>query len=262
MIRITLPDTSPRKLVFYLAMEEYIARNINKIANGTTKEYFFLWRVPPTVIFGRNQDIEAEVNLKYCKTHNIEFYRRKSGGGCVYADWGNIMTSYITTDTEVDTVFQRYLDKLASALQSLGFNAVKTEHNDVLIDGKKVSGNAFYKMSQSSIVHGTLLFDVDFNEMSHSITPSKEKLNSHGVKSVRQRVVNLKEIIDATHQQPPHSQSLISSLALKNYLESYFQTETICLSEHDIKLIEDIEKTYLDEAFIYGTYLVRRTGSL
>ena len=175
MVYVKLPDTAQRRLVFYLAMEEYLA---SKCGKETDEEFFFLWQVSPTVIFGRNQDIEAEVNIDFCKENDIQFYRRKSGGGCVYADMGNIMISYITPDKNVGIVFNRYLDSLAGALGSMGFDAVKTEHNDILISGKKVSGNAFYALPHSSIVHGTLLVDVDFNMMASAITPSKEKLES------------------------------------------------------------------------------------
>ena len=88
MKHIVLPDNRPRRLVFYLAMEEYVARNLNE------KECFFMWQVAPTVIFGRNQVLETEVNLPYCQANNIAIFRRKSGGGCVYSDMGNIMLSY------------------------------------------------------------------------------------------------------------------------------------------------------------------------
>lgn len=80
---IVLPDSKCRKLPFYLAMEEYVA-------NTMPYDSFFMWQVKPTVIFGRNQVMENEVNLSYCREHGIEVYRRKSGGGCVYADMDNI----------------------------------------------------------------------------------------------------------------------------------------------------------------------------
>ena len=86
MIYVTLPnDNRERRLTFYLATEEYIARHMKG------NEYFFMWQVTPTVIFGRNQLIQNEVNLEYCRQHNINTFRRKSGGGCVYVDMNNIM---------------------------------------------------------------------------------------------------------------------------------------------------------------------------
>lgn len=255
MINVKLPITTKHRLVFYLAMEEYLA---GKCGREIDKDMFFVWRVAPTVIFGRNQDIEAEVNLDFCKENGIEFYRRKSGGGCVYADWGNVMISYITCDTNVNEVFNRYLDSLADALCRLGFDAVKTEHNDILISDRKVSGNAFYALPHSSIVHGTLLCDVDFEMLGKAITPSKEKLESHGVKSVRQRVENLKQL-RVNGQQPTVLNKDVASASsvfdieeICNKLVSSFCDEEMTLSEDDIKNIEAIEKDYLDENFIYG----------
>ena len=88
---ITLPTSEVRRLSFYLAMEEYVARHLDE------PDCFFLWQVEPSVIFGRNQVLENEVNVDYCRTHGIKLYRRKSGGGCVYADMDNLMWSFITS---------------------------------------------------------------------------------------------------------------------------------------------------------------------
>lgn len=98
MLFVNLPDNTVRKLPFYLAMEEYLARNFND-------EFFFMWQVNPTVIFGRNQLIDSEVNIDYCRSQGIQMYRRKSGGGCVYADMDNIMFSYIVSSESVTTIF-------------------------------------------------------------------------------------------------------------------------------------------------------------
>ena len=184
---VKLPEEKQHKLPFYLAMEEYLAEHC-------VEDLLFIWRVEPTVIFGRNQVMLAEVNVDYCEQHHIQYYRRKSGGGCVYADKGNIMTSYITPKVTSDVAFNEFLNKLAEVLRKLGFEAVKTEHNDILIGGRKVSGNALFQKEKASIVHGTLMYDVDIQTLMEAITPSKQKLEKHGIESVRQRVVNLKEL--------------------------------------------------------------------
>ena len=109
MIHVKLPDElarAPRRLPFYLAMEEHLARNFSG-------EYFFMWQVAPTVIFGRNQIIDAEVNLDYCRREGIDTCRRKSGGGCVFADMNNIMFSHITTCRSVATTFTDFTSKVA-----------------------------------------------------------------------------------------------------------------------------------------------------
>ena len=126
MIHLTLPTDDTRRLSFYLAMEEYVAPLLLPPRGESTKRekassllplgggregasFFFLWQVEPTVIFGHNQVIENEVNIDYCREHGIQFYRRKSGGGCVYADRSNVMMSYITRSDQVQTTFKAYM---------------------------------------------------------------------------------------------------------------------------------------------------------
>ena len=120
MTYISLSDSINRELPFYLAMEEYVARHVD------VADAFFIWQVSPTVIFGRNQLIENEVNLDYCRSHNIATYRRKSGGGCVYADMGNLMLSYITKEENVNFTFNRYINMVALVLCRLGVEAKAT----------------------------------------------------------------------------------------------------------------------------------------
>ena len=171
----------------------------------------FTWIVKPTVIYGRHQSAEVEVNEEYCREHNIKIVQRKSGGGCVYADEGNLMVSYISPSTHSEQVFTEYLELLRGALSNKGLSAVTTSHNDILVDGKKVSGCACYAAPTGTIVHGTLLFDVNLEAMVKAITPTSAKLAKHGVASVRQRVVNLKELTDVFRN--------ISEL--REYIEQY-----------------------------------------
>lgn len=131
MIYVALPIEEQRPLPFYLAMEEYIARTL------PAADYFFMWQVAPTVIFGRNQLIDSEVDTAYCKAHDIQMYRRKSGGGCVYADQSNIMLSYITPTSNVNFTFHRYMLMVEHVLQKLGLQARTTGRNDILIGGKR-----------------------------------------------------------------------------------------------------------------------------
>jgi lipoyltransferase/lipoate-protein ligase len=231
---IAYPFQEVKRLSFYLATEEFLARNYPE------DEYFFMWQVNPTVIFGRNQLIENEVNLQFVKDNNIEFYRRKSGGGCVYADFSNIMFSFITPTFNKDFVFNTYLNKVADILKELGLNAYVSGRNDILVDGLKVSGNAFYQVNSRSIVHGTMLYNTDLSVMVKAITPDNEKLISKGIDSVRKRVTNVKEHLNITIED------------FKKYIRSHIADEEIVLMDHDIKEIEKIEKTYLKDDFIYG----------
>ena len=231
---VNYPFNETKRLTFYLATEEFLARNY------PADEYFFMWQVNPTVIFGRNQLIENEVNLKFVKENNIEFYRRKSGGGCVYADFSNIMFSFITPNFNKDFVFNTYLTKVAEILKNLGLNAHVSGRNDILIDGLKVSGNAFYQVNSRSIVHGTMLYNTDISVMVKAITPDNEKLISKGIDSVRKRVTNIKEHLD------------ISIEEFKNFVKKNIAIESVILTQSDISEIERIESTYLTDDFIYG----------
>lgn len=226
MKNILLPDNKERSLAFYLAMEEFVAE-------WSEGEAFFVWRVLPTVIIGRNQDLEAEVNLDYCLGHGVRVVRRKSGGGCVYSDKGNIMVSFVSRRGEVSAVFDRYLSALTACLCSLGLNAEKSGRNDILVDGRKVSGNAFHQLPDRSIVHGTLLYDTDLDALEEAIRPPVEKLERHGVASVRQRVRNLKEYV-----------SPVTIEALERYLVEYFCDGEVALTAEDVEKIEAMASEY------------------
>lgn len=226
MTNIVLPDTRCRSLAFYLAMEEYVAKTIEG-------EAFFVWQSGPTVIFGRNQVLEDEVNLDYCHQHGIEVIRRKSGGGCVYSDKGNIMISFISRRGDVSEVFDRFLSALTSCLCGFGVNAVRSGRNDVLVEGRKVSGNAFHQLPDRSIVHGTLLHSMDLDAMQQALLPPVEKLRRHGVGSVRQRVMNLGDILPLSIEE------------VINALVRHFCSGELILDDRQVSEIEAMENNYL-----------------
>ena len=235
MIYIALKTEKTRRLSFYLAMEEYVARKLNG-----NEDCFFMWQVEPSVIFGRNQLIENEVNLEYCNAKGIRTYRRKSGGGCVYADMSNIMFSYITRSENVSMTFDRYTNMVTDMLRTLGVPAEASGRNDIMIEGRKVSGNAFYHIPGHSIVHGTMLYDTNMENMVASITPSDEKLISKGVKSVRQHIALLKDYTAMNIEE------------FKTFVRQNMCDKELTLTEEDIWKIEEIEQEYLSEEFIYG----------
>ena len=234
MLYVALPDETQHRLPFYLAMEEYVAQTVD------ADDCFFMWQVQPSVIFGRNQLIEAEVNLDYCRKHSIQTYRRKSGGGCVYADMSNIMFSYVTKDEHVNFTFNKYINMVVMVLQRLGLDARATGRNDVLIGDRKVSGNAFYHVPGRSIVHGTMLFDTNMQNMVGAITPSDSKLLSKGIQSVRQRIALLKDFLD------------IDIGEFKSFVRSNLCDSEMTLTQDDVERIREIEQRYLTDDFIYG----------
>ena len=139
---------------------------------------------------------EQEVNEAYCAEHGIRVVQRQSGGGCVYADEGNVMVSFVSPSTHNQEVFDEFLAMLSGAFRQLGYDAVTTEHNDILVNGRKVSGTACYTTPTGTVVHASILYDVNLEALEQAITPTAEKLAKHAVQSVRQRVANLRSIKD------------------------------------------------------------------
>jgi len=233
-ILLPKPDTI-HQLPFYFAVEEYVARHY------TDDDYFMGWRVNPTVMLGRNQLIDNEVNTDYCKEHKIDIFRRKSGGGCIYADKGCIQFSYISRAINANEAFAAYMQRMADLLKGLKIDAQLSGRNDILIDGTKVSGCAFYQLSNRSVLHNSLLFDTQLDHLSNALTPAKEKLQSKGVASVRQRVTNV-----ATYTQ-------LDILAFMDYVrQEMCGTEVLELTEEDMKEVAEIEKELSSDDFVYG----------
>lgn len=233
-ILLPKPDTI-HQLPFYFAVEEYVARHY------TDDDYFIGWRVNPTVMLGRNQLIDNEVNTDYCKEHKIDIFRRKSGGGCIYADKGCIQFSYISRAVNANEAFAAYMQRMAELLKGLKIDAQLSGRNDILINGTKVSGCAFYQLSNRSILHNSLLFDTQLDHLSNALTPAKEKLQSKGVESVRQRVTNV-----ATYTQ-------LDILTFMDYVrQEMCSTEVLELTEDDMKGVAEIEKELASDDFVYG----------
>ena len=233
-ILLPKPDTI-HQLPFYFAVEEYVARHY------TDDDYFMGWRVNPTVMLGRNQLIDNEANTDYCKEHKINIFRRKSGGGCIYADKGCIQFSYISRSVNANEAFAAYMQRMADLLKGLKIDAQLSGRNDILINGTKVSGCAFYQLSNRSVLHNSLLFDTQLDHLSNALTPAKEKLKSKGVASVRQRVTNV-----ATYTQ-------LDILAFMDYVrQEMCGTEVLKLTEEDMKEVAEIEKELASDDFVYG----------
>ena len=235
---IVLPyDDTVKPLPFYLAEEEWLARRFPH------RDFFFIWQVEPTVIIGRNQLLDNEVNVRYCRENGIRLVRRKSGGGAVLADMNNIMFSYITSSSDVATTFSGYTSMVARSLRLLGLDASDNSRNDVLIGDRKVSGNSYYHMPGRSIVHGTMLYDFDEEMMSNALTPPSLKLRSHGVTSVRSRVTTIRE------QLPDLSLAEFKKHILATIPDG---TDTLTLSTEDVKEIEAIEREYYRPEWLAG----------
>ena len=233
---IIIPErkTTPQ-LPFYFAVEEYVARTY------TDDDYFMAWRVEPTVMLGRNQLTENEVNIDYCKRNGIHIFRRKSGGGCIYADKGCMQFSYISFAENVNHAFVEYMQGIADMIKSLGINTELSGRNDILVEGKKVAGSAFYRLKGRSVLHNSLLFSTELEHLAQALTPAKEKLQSKGVASVSQRVGNVGNHTDLSIEE------------FMDYVRKYMcGNEVLELTANDMKHIEEIEKELASDDFTYG----------
>lgn len=174
---------------FDFAVEEFAARHF------TDDNYCFIWQTRPTVIIGRNQLLVNEVNVDYCNAHDVFIARRKSGGGAMYSDKGNVMFSFISSEPDVQKMFRWAMGQMADVLIDLGIPATLSGRNDIIVDGRKVAGAAFYRVAGRGVMHNTLLFKSDVSALQNALTPSQEKLKSKGVASVSQRVANVADYL-------------------------------------------------------------------
>lgn len=170
-----------------LALEEYLTFHVKD-----NECILYLWQNKHTVVIGRNQNCWRECKVKELENDGGYLVRRLSGGGAVYHDLGNLNFTFAVRKSNYNVDIQ--LQVIIEAVRKLGINAEKTGRNDITVDGRKFSGNAFYKSGDFCYHHGTLLIDVDTEDMSKYLNVSKEKLQSKSVDSVRTRVINLKKI--------------------------------------------------------------------
>lgn len=175
--------TSPK---YNLAMEEYL------LLHCLSDEcILYLWQNEHTVVIGKNQNAWKECNISKLEEEKGTIVRRLSGGGSVYHDLGNLNFTFITSKENYDV--QKQSEVILRAVQKLGIHAEKSGRNDLLVEGKKFSGHAYYKQKGFCYHHGTIMVEVDVNALSRYLNVSKEKLKAKGVQSVKSRVCNLKD---------------------------------------------------------------------
>lgn len=228
---------------FNLALDEYAMKHID-----VGEDFFFLWQNEPSVIIGKNQNTVEEINQTFIEDRGIHVARRVSGGGAVYHDFGNINFTFIVgVDDPGKVNYNKYVQPIIDALKSMGVDAEASGRNDILVNGLKISGNAQRMANGKLMHHGTLIFDVNIEDMVDALNVDPEKITSKGVKSVRSRVTTIKEHL-------PKGTTLQDFWdALQFYLSNEGKDEEIVLTDEDIEKIEHEAKTRFSTwDWIYG----------
>lgn len=171
-----------------LAIEEYLFDTCDD-------EIFMLWQNEPTVVIGKNQNAFAEIRWDFVKERGIHVARRITGGGAVYHDLGNINYTFLSPNKGKDGIdFAYFTEPIVKALRDMGLDVCLSGRNDLLADGKKISGNAQHAVGDRVLHHGTLLFDSDLDVLSTALCVDPEKLKAKAVASARSRVANIRDL--------------------------------------------------------------------
>lgn len=176
-----------------LAIEEYVLKNMD-----IDKDSFLLFYInEPSIIIGKNQNTIEEIDTEYVEANGIHVVRRLSGGGAVYHDLGNLNYSFLTKDDgESFRNFKKVTEPVVQALAEMGVKAELLGRNDILVEGRKVSGNAQFSTNGRMFSHGTLMFDTEIERVVSALKVRKDKIESKGIKSIRSRVANISEFLN------------------------------------------------------------------
>lgn len=219
----------------------------------------------PCIIIGRNQNALEEINQRFVREKGITVTRRLSGGGAVYDDLGNVSFSFVTKADGNFGNFKEFTEPILRAIHKLGATgATVSGRNDLMIDGKKFSGNAMYKKRGKLFSHGTLMLDVDLDVLPQALQVAKDKIESKGTKSVRSHVTNLRPYLSENYQELSTEEFRDELLKQLFSVEDVTQIadKQIQLSTEDEQAIDQlVTSLYGNEAWIYGeapTYTLQR----
>ncbi len=181
-------ETGSTDVYYNFGLEYYFAAE-----KKLPEPVLLFWRTTPTLMVGKYQNILEEINKPYADAHKIRLVRRMSGGGTIYTDLGGWQFTFIEHSDQTQIDFSRYIGPVVDAVRELGADAGFNGRNDLLIDGRKFSGNAQYRLPGCIVHHGSLLYDTDLAQMAAATTVDPYKIQSKSIKSVRDRVTNISE---------------------------------------------------------------------
>ena len=230
---IESPSTNP---AWNLALEQYVFDHLPK-----DEDYFMLWQNDNTVVVGKYQNTDEEINPEIVEKENIHVVRRLSGGGAVYHDLGNLNFTFITdTHKTEDFNFTYFTKPVIQTLARFGIHAKFNGRNDLTIDGAKFSGNSQYSKEGRIMHHGTLLFNSDLGHISEILAYKPEKYKQKGVKSVRSRVANISDFLDKPLSINEFKQALVQEVFKTSSVKTYN------LDDKDLEMIETIKSSRYD----------------
>ena len=215
-------ETTSRDPAYNLAFEEYV------LSHRRLGDYLILWQNDKTVVVGQNQNTEEEINRTFVEEHGIQVVRRATGGGAVYHDLGNLNYSFITDagGTE-EPAAARFTRPIVRALRGLGLQAESSGRNDILVEGRKVSGTAQRLLNGRLLHHGTLLFDTDPGMVEGALRADPEKFRSKSIKSVRSRIGNIREFFRTDMELPDFWEYLKETLAGEGFVTGRLSAEEL-----------------------------------
>ncbi|KML33160.1 lipoate--protein ligase [Rossellomorea marisflavi] len=210
--------TDPR---INLAIEEYALKNLD-----IDESYLLFYINEPSIIIGKNQNTIEEINTDYVEKQGLHVVRRLSGGGAVYHDLGNLNFSFITKD-DGDSFhnFKKFTEPVIEALNKLGVKAELSGRNDILAEGRKISGNAQFSTRGRMFSHGTLLFDSEMENVVSALRVKKDKIESKGIKSIRSRVANISEFLEEKLTIEEFRSTLLKYIFNDSDVEEYVLTD-------------------------------------
>ena len=212
-----------------LAVEEHLLRHVR------LDEPILLFYInEPSVIIGRNQNTIEEIDVDYVNTQGIHVVRRLSGGGAVYHDLGNLNFSFITSGSEDLHNFSKFTGPVIEVLAQLGLEAELHGRSDIFTAGKKISGNAQYATSGRMFSHGTLLFDTNLEQMLKALNPHQVEIESQAVRSIRNFVTNIRELLPVDINIYGLKESLLEGIFMQGEIPTYE------LSQEDWDTIQQI----------------------
>ncbi len=233
--------TDPR---LNLAIEEFAVKHLD-----IEQTYLLFYVNQPSIIVGKNQNTFEEINVDYVREHDIIVVRRLSGGGAVYHDLGNLNFSIITkNDGNNFSNFRKFTEPVVQALQALGVPAELSGRNDILANGRKISGNAQFATRGRMFSHGTLMLNTNIDDVVKALNVKADKIESKGIKSIRSRVANISEFLDR-----PMSMSEFKRWLLEFIFKGQSPIPEYKLTEADWRVIRQISaERYQNWDWNYG----------